>query len=251
MLAFFRRIRNSLVNSNSAKKYFLYAIGEIILVVIGILIAINLNNNNQNNVAKNERDNKITKLRQVVYTDSLNLMFTINYNKRNIAVLDSLIENLNPNMSINDYRVYANQFTRSNMQYRTSIPDLTVYNELINSGEFSKIEDKDLKDKITNYYVLFNHFNDLIDKFIDALFVTEKRLFYDGILSHKYFRFNQSENILTDGFKEFSLTIQDPIKRRIFENHLYELKDMHNQIIYFYNVVVESMQGIPLKPENP
>ena len=51
--------------------------------------------------------------------------------------------------------------------------------------------------------------------------------------------------------KEFSLTIQDPIKRRIFENHLYELKDMHNQIIYFYNVVVESMQGIPLKPKNP
>ena len=77
MLAFFRRIRNSLVNSNSAKKYFLYAIGEIILVVIGILIAINLNNSNQNKVAKNERDNKITKLRQVVYTDSLNLMFTI------------------------------------------------------------------------------------------------------------------------------------------------------------------------------
>jgi len=251
MLAFFRRIRKSLVTNNRAKKYLLYAIGEIILVVIGILIAINLNNSNQNKVAKNERDNKINKLRQVVYTDSLNLMFTIDYNRSNIAVIDSLIENLSPNMSINDYRVYANQFARSNMQYRTSIPDLTVYNELINSGEFSKIEDKGLKDKITNYYVLFNHFNDLIDKFIDALFVTEKRLFYDGILSHKYFRFNTSENTIIDSYKEFSTTIQDPIKRRIFENHLFELKDMHDQIIYFYTVVVDDMKGIPIKPEKP
>ena len=249
MLAFFRRIRKSLVTNNSAKKYFLYAIGEIILVVIGILIAINLNNNNQNKVAKNERDNKINKLRQVVYADSLNLMFTIDYNKRNIAVIDSLIENLNPEMSINEYSVYANQFTRANMKYRTSIPDLTVYNELINSGEFSKIEDKDLKDKITNYYVLYNHFNDLINKFIDALFVTEKRLFYDGVLSHKYFSFDTSESNIINGYKEFCATIKDSINRRVFENHLYELKDMHNQIIYFYTVVVDDMKGIPLQPK--
>ena len=47
MLSFFRRIRKSLVDSASAKKYLLYAFGEIALVVIGILIALQINNWNE------------------------------------------------------------------------------------------------------------------------------------------------------------------------------------------------------------
>lgn len=44
MLKFFRRIRQQLLSENSFSKYLLYAIGEILLVVIGILIALQINN---------------------------------------------------------------------------------------------------------------------------------------------------------------------------------------------------------------
>jgi hypothetical protein len=47
MLTFFRKIRKSLNESSSARKYLLYAIGEIALVVIGILIALQVNNWNE------------------------------------------------------------------------------------------------------------------------------------------------------------------------------------------------------------
>lgn len=47
MFTFFRRIRKSLLSSGAAHKYLLYAIGEIALVVIGILIAIQINNWNE------------------------------------------------------------------------------------------------------------------------------------------------------------------------------------------------------------
>ena len=47
MLTFFRRIRKTLLNSGSVGKYLLYAIGEILLVVIGILIALQINNWNE------------------------------------------------------------------------------------------------------------------------------------------------------------------------------------------------------------
>ena len=46
MIKFFRRIRQQLLYQNRFRKYLIYAIGEIILVIIGILIALNINNRN-------------------------------------------------------------------------------------------------------------------------------------------------------------------------------------------------------------
>ncbi len=48
MIKFFRKIRQKLVTESKFNKYLLYAIGEILLVVIGIFLAIQLNNLNQN-----------------------------------------------------------------------------------------------------------------------------------------------------------------------------------------------------------
>lgn len=65
MLTFLRRIRKSLIESGSAQKYLLYAIGEIALVVIGILIALNINNNN----LKNQQEKKIVSLLNTILSD--------------------------------------------------------------------------------------------------------------------------------------------------------------------------------------
>ncbi|ASV31803.1 DUF6090 family protein [Maribacter cobaltidurans] len=50
MIKFFRRIRQQLLSENKFSKYLLYAIGEIILVVIGILIALQINNWNEDRI---------------------------------------------------------------------------------------------------------------------------------------------------------------------------------------------------------
>ncbi|MET6991789.1 hypothetical protein ABXZ36_14155 [Sediminicola arcticus] len=47
MIKLFRRIRQNLLTENKFNKYLLYAIGEIVLVVIGILIALQINNLNE------------------------------------------------------------------------------------------------------------------------------------------------------------------------------------------------------------
>ncbi|MGK0413281.1 MAG: hypothetical protein ACJA1B_001484 [Polaribacter sp.] len=52
MIKFFRKIRQKQIMENKTTKYFKYAIGEIVLVVIGILIALQINNWNENQKAK-------------------------------------------------------------------------------------------------------------------------------------------------------------------------------------------------------
>jgi hypothetical protein len=47
MIKFFRKIRQKLLTENKFSKYLIYAIGEILLAVIGILIALRINNWNK------------------------------------------------------------------------------------------------------------------------------------------------------------------------------------------------------------
>jgi len=54
MIKFFRKIRQNLLSEGKTGKYFKYAIGEIVLVVIGILIALQINNWNTNKINQSE-----------------------------------------------------------------------------------------------------------------------------------------------------------------------------------------------------
>ena len=53
MIKFFKKARKKLLTENKFTKYLLYALGEIILVIIGILIALNINNKNEANKIEN------------------------------------------------------------------------------------------------------------------------------------------------------------------------------------------------------
>lgn len=65
MIKFFRRIRQQLLSENKFSKYLLYAIGEIVLVIIGILIALQINNKNE----QRKTENKIVSILKEVQND--------------------------------------------------------------------------------------------------------------------------------------------------------------------------------------
>ena len=65
MIKFFRKIRKNLLSENKFSKYILYAIGEIVLVIIGILIALQINNKNE----QRKTENKIVSILKEVQHD--------------------------------------------------------------------------------------------------------------------------------------------------------------------------------------
>lgn len=62
MIKFFRKIRRELLANNKAYKYVLYAIGEIVLVMVGILLALQVNNWNQDRLNQIEINEMLSKL---------------------------------------------------------------------------------------------------------------------------------------------------------------------------------------------
>jgi len=69
MIKFFRKIRQRLLTENKFSKYLLYAIGEIVLVVIGILIALQINNWNEQRKTVNKEKGYIRSIYQDLQKD--------------------------------------------------------------------------------------------------------------------------------------------------------------------------------------
>ncbi len=95
MIKFFRKIRQRLLTENKFSKYLLYAIGEIILVVIGILIALSINNWNNNNVRANQEvsllQDMIVDLKQNINTSNAVLNIHNATLKQNITLRQVLL----------------------------------------------------------------------------------------------------------------------------------------------------------------
>jgi len=138
MIKFFRKIRRQLLSQNQFSKYLLYAIGEIILVVIGILIALQVNNWNQ---LRNDKKFEITMLQEIKSSLESDLDYSEMINRR-IGTKEEGIQELL-------------KMTASNQKYSDSIL-LEVYNTMntavsfnINKGGYEAIKSVGI-DKISN-----------------------------------------------------------------------------------------------------
>ena len=80
MLRFFRHIRQRLLTDNKFSKYLLYAVGEILLVVIGILIALQVNNQNEERIERSFERKMLAELHASIQNNIEYLEMAINGN---------------------------------------------------------------------------------------------------------------------------------------------------------------------------
>jgi len=131
-------------------KYFKYAIGEIVLVVIGILIAISINNWNENNKSKKEASFQLSKLNDNLNSDKAQLKAAI--------LSDSLyIDNLIFCVMVlsNEIEAPKEEFL-DHFQYISSImnfnPTRGTFEGLISSGKIELINNQNLLEALFSYY---------------------------------------------------------------------------------------------------
>ena len=147
MINFYRKIRRKLANENQFIKYSRYAIGEIALVMIGILLALQVNNWNENRKAYTNSKNYLTE----VYIDLQD--DTTRFNA-GIAVLDGLIADeewvlSTANYTQEDVNRLWDCFSGWYMDYQ--INDRT-YQKIQNEGKSKLIGFETVAEKINYYY---------------------------------------------------------------------------------------------------
>lgn len=153
MIKFFRHIRQHLVSENKFSKYLLYAIGEIILVVIGILIALQINNSNE---ASKARKQELHYLKNLKTDLELNIAELDSY----IAIRNSSIESANKVIAyfegepLTDLEDFAFHTTNVYIWQKFTQQDNT-FQELVNSGNLALISSDSIKNGLLNLQALY------------------------------------------------------------------------------------------------
>ena len=102
MLKAFRRYRQKLIRENRTTQYLRYAIGEIMLVVIGILIAVQINNWNEERRLKNVELQTLIEIRSSLATNLVEVQTMSKVHEAQIAQFNVLIDHVAQNLVYHD-----------------------------------------------------------------------------------------------------------------------------------------------------
>ena len=144
MIKIFRRIRRRLLSEGKFKNYLAYAIGEITLVVLGILIALQINNWNQDKQLHRSELNTLKSLRESIKINLNELDLIL---KAQILRNKSLQEVIFVDLSDRDL-TYLDSLITTNVENHTFDPSTGIYNSIISSGKIEIITNDSLKNRI-------------------------------------------------------------------------------------------------------
>ena len=171
MIHFLRHIRQNLLKSGQVSKYLLYAIGEITLVMIGILLAVQINTWNNNRIEKKEEQFIYQRLIQDLEQDIRGLESSIsNFEARLLYGAEALKQLNSTNLEqVTSWKAYSTalknrpdfinsqDITFGNLLFRILVINLfyptdNTFQELVSSGKIDIIKDKELKSQIQSFY---------------------------------------------------------------------------------------------------
>lgn len=163
MIPFFRKIRKTLADDNKPLKYLRYAIGEIVLVMIGILLALQVNNWNE------YRKERITeqKLYQTLINSLENDLEDANdkiaiveesINAQEIFIVNSFDE-IQSKFNLTQIESLLNAVSNSSSSF---FPNYGLYNKISNNNQIDLIQSKELQMKIIELYEqYYKRYNDI------------------------------------------------------------------------------------------
>ena len=230
MTPFFRRIRRKLANHNQFLKYSRYAIGEIVLVVVGILIALQINTWNE----QRKRDSQEQELLK-----GLQVEFTINFNR-----LEKVLQlHQNSIKSSNEIMTYFNKDIEDipeakfdSLQFHiqnvwTFNPRKGLLNSVITSGQINLISNVELKNELAA-------FEDMVND-------TEEETREISLLGQKYYSIvSEYINIGKQNAIGYSTYLNEGFQsdyNRFFKDiRVYNI--MNNELSWSYDLLVEEIE---------
>tara|TARA_R110001592_G_scaffold289729_1_gene558860 strand:- start:1505 stop:2239 length:735 start_codon:yes stop_codon:yes gene_type:complete len=178
MIKFFRRIRQNLLNEGKTTKYFKYAIGEIVLVVLGILIALSINNWNdarKDRITEKELYRTLIKSLESDLEDvrTKSMILDTALTAQRIFITESLAE---VKSKFTDEEIYRMIWQVGNTSY-SFVPNVSLYTKISQNQQIDLIQSDSLQKKVIDLFEV--HYWEYKD-----LDMTLERLAQEGLISN-------------------------------------------------------------------
>lgn len=193
MIKIFRKIRQNLVMENKTSKYFKYAIGEIILVVIGILIALQINNWNENRIQSNKEAAILNNI-HIEFKNNQKQLDSVIGQHRNVfnscvKIISLFPIKSKPEQSVLDSLSYYLYWSYGGITFD---PSQSSINALTNTSSFEIIKNEKLRNLLISW-------NDLIEDYQEEELNSRDYVWdqYDPYMSKHFdwnFDFNDPRN---------------------------------------------------------
>lgn len=217
MIKFFRTIRQNLLSQNKVSKYLLYAIGEILLVVIGILIALNINNANEKRKNKEKITSILLEIQKDLKTDIASSIRVFN----SYMVADSIQDMiLNDKYTFEDYKEKRTQVL--GFLYRDFVMQTNGYDNLM----------RNIDNVPKDYYALLEDLKHLyveVKSNVDVYNTRIRQTVYKNIDFYHNLPWiqNSLKGIVTD--EEIDFLLNDPKYKSIVTLYMNDRRNVYSQ----------------------
>ena len=194
MINFFRKIRKRQLADNRFRRYLFYAIGEIILVVIGILIALQINTWNDKRKKQNQVKSYAQKLILDLKQDILEIKFIKWQAKAAYLRLDSLT-NYTKHLGIDEYKNVDLYVLTNNARYKPYSWNRASYEELKSTGILNYFNNDSLVNLLVKYEAFTKHLD--IDYEEDIELIKDANRLMHKVVNSNYEGDPHSINITT------------------------------------------------------
>jgi hypothetical protein len=254
MINFYRKTRKKLADDNKFFKYSRYAIGEIVLVVIGILIALSINNWNEQRKENQLEKEFLIRLRTDLVSDSTYYSKRIRDADNYIAANRDFIGELYKEQ--HNYADVKNLFVTLSLYSEPLTSQKSTYQELINDGKLNLIRNVELKSSLINYYrdtevadkhiEEFNVFSvNVLLNAMDKIPNMARVLKYDLNIGDIQYKFKGQYEFVNDPHSEKFQICEDVAtvytnKHMVFQIYFKDLKGKTEHLIHSINAILEN-----------
>jgi hypothetical protein len=157
MITFFRKIRQQLLSENLVTRYIAYALGEIFLVTIGILIALQVNTWNENRKNQNKEAGILKDLHREFLLNKESVHTAIQHHQTILDAINKILDEIGePDPELSETQMDSLLYLT--LDYENYSPSQTVIAELISSGNTTLISSDTLRT------LIFQWVNEIEDK---------------------------------------------------------------------------------------
>ena len=247
MIKFFRNIRQNLIMENKTSKYLKYAVGEIVLVVIGILIALQINNWNEYQKERNQEYIYLQNLEDDMKGQINYLETFINFETLIIQDASDIMEHYKAN---NGFYYMDSIYPKLNdLSVRWTFANVnTTLLEMMNSGQINILSNPKLKKELMEFNQTIQHIEsntqnnntNLIDNIVVPNVINNGSYAFSGYSS-------QMKNILIGFTNSMSFkTVNESKLKEISDQNMNDAKFellLINNVLFRYEMAIMQKSG--------